>query len=327
MIGGIMNERKFFSNIGMAYFLLLLVTGAVQIILSVIITKAAPQLFDISIIYWAVSLAPMYLVGMPICVKMMKRLPAVRLYETKMKFGRWFVFLCMCMFIMYAGNLIGNGVSALISHISGLDLSLALQDMMMNESGWTTFLFSVILAPVLEELIFRKVLIDRTIVFGDKTAIVLSGILFGLFHGNFYQLFYAFGLGCMLAYLYIRTGKVQYTISIHMAINLLGGFLPTLLMKNLNLDVFTGNMQMGEMMYYLFDHMGTLILLIIYELLLLAMVIAGLVLFLLSVKKRELRTGEYGMPAGETARVMFGNIGMILFVALCVVLFITNMLS
>lgn len=320
-----MNQRKFFSNTGMAFFLLAAVTMGLQVLLGIVIKRAVPQILNISIIYWIVSLGPLYLVGMPICVKVLKRLPAMHLYESTMKAGKWFIHLCICMFVMYAGNLIGQGVSGLISRLTNLDLSMALQDVMLNESGWTVFLFSVILAPILEELIFRKALIDRAIVLGDKTAIILSGFLFGLFHGNFYQLFYAFGLGCILAYIYIRTGKVKYTISLHMAVNFLGGFVSTMILKKLDLDSLMGNMLSGNAMYYLLNHLGWFMALIIYVLLILALVIAGLVLFILSVKKTELRPGEYGMPAGETAKAMFGNVGMVLFIASCVVLFAMNM--
>ena len=75
---------------------------------------------------------------------------------------------------------------------TGLDLSFELEELPVpEECPWFTFTFSVVLAPVMEELIFRKVLIDRTIVYGDKAAVVLSGLLFGVFHGNFHQFFYA----------------------------------------------------------------------------------------------------------------------------------------
>ena len=54
--------------------------------------------------------------------------------------------------------------------------------------------------------------------------------------------------------------------------------------------------------------------------------IAGLVFFIQSVKKLECRTGEYEKPAGKMAGVMFGNPGMLLFIAACVGLFIMSML-
>ena len=45
---------------------------------------------------------------------------------------------------------------------------------------------------------FRKLLIDRIVPFGQRVAVVVSGLAFGLFHGNFYQFFYAFSLGAVL---------------------------------------------------------------------------------------------------------------------------------
>ena len=321
-----MNQRKFFSNIGMAYFLLAAVTIGLQTLLSVVINSTAPQLLNNSFIYWIVSLGPMYLIAMPICVKVLKRQPAVHLYESSMKAGKWFSSLCICMFIMLAGNLIGQGVNALIGYFTGVNPSMELQDVMLNESGWSVFLFSVILAPILEELIFRKALIDRAVVLGDKTAILLSGLLFGLFHGNFSQLFYAFGIGCIFAYIYIRTGKIKYTISLHMAVNFLGGFLPSVILKRLDLDMLMGDVLSGNALYYLLNHIGWFLALIIVELLIVALAIAGLVLFILSARKAELRPGEYERPAKETAKAMFGNVGMILFLAVCVVLFLMNIL-
>ena len=90
-------------------------------------------------------------------------------------------------------------------------------------------------APVFEELIFRKVLIDRTVKYGEYVSIVLSGIMFGLLHGNFSQFFFAALIGMLFAYIYIRTGRIRYTIFLHMAINLSSALvLQTLLQKMLN---------------------------------------------------------------------------------------------
>ena len=85
-----------------------------------------------------------------------------------------------------------------------------------------------VLAPVFEELVFRKVLVDHVLPFGEWPAILFSGITFGLFHGNLTQFFYATVLGMILAYVYIRWGNILYTIGIHACINFLGGVLPVL---------------------------------------------------------------------------------------------------
>jgi len=116
---------------------------------------------------------------------------------------------------------------------SGNDLNNA-TNLMQNSNVVIRTLVVGIGAPVFEELIFRKVLIDRTIKYGEYVSIVLSGMMFGLLHGNFQQFFFAALIGMLFAYIYIRTGRVRYTIFLHMAINLSSALvLQTLLQKML----------------------------------------------------------------------------------------------
>ena len=70
-----------------------------------------------------------------------------------------------------------------------------------------TLFFLVIVGPIFEEWLFRKQLIDHTRKYGEKTAILLSGLAFGLFHMNLFQFFYAFLLGLMFGYVYTRTSS------------------------------------------------------------------------------------------------------------------------
>ena len=69
-------------------------------------------------------------------------------------------------------------------------------------------------------MIFRKLLIDRLIKHGEFVAIFLSGLTFGLFHGNFQQFFFATICGWLWAFIYVRTGNIRNTIFLHMTINL-----------------------------------------------------------------------------------------------------------
>lgn len=320
-----MDDRRFFSKIGMSYFVMALLTTGIQLVVSLIIAVAAPEWSDLAIVNWLVSLIPLYLIAIPVCFKLLHSLPAMQLYQNKLKPGRWFRILCISIFIMYVGNIIGNIVCTLITRATGLDLTLGLDSLMTGGSVWYNLLFTVILAPIMEEFIFRKALIDRTIVYGDKATVLLSGLMFGLFHGNFHQFFYAFGLGCVLAYVYIRTGKLRYTIALHMSVNFLGGFLSSWLLEKMDYASWLSQ-NPYDSVDLIFNHAGPLLALILLELGMIGLAIAGLVFFIQSVKKLEWRTGEYEKPAGKMAGVMFGNPGMLLFIAACVGLFIMSML-
>ena len=122
--------------------------------------------------------------------------------------------------LILIGSSIGNPIhTALTTPFTGNSLDNA-TSLMQDANVVIRTLVVGIGAPVFEELIFRKVLIDRTIKYGEYVSIVLSGIMFGLLHGNFSQFFFAALIGMLFAYIYIRTGRVRYTIYLHAAINL-----------------------------------------------------------------------------------------------------------
>lgn len=82
----------------------------------------------------------------------------------------------------------------------------------------TVIAFAVV-APVAEEFIFRRLLLDRVRIFGDGAAILIGGAAFGLFHGNLNQTLYACVLGAVFSAIVLLTNRLRYTIGIHMLIN------------------------------------------------------------------------------------------------------------
>ena len=46
--------------------------------------------------------------------------------------------------------------------------------------------------------------------------------MFGLFHGNLNQFVYTFLVGAFWAFIYVKTGRLRYTIYLHMALNFMG---------------------------------------------------------------------------------------------------------
>ena len=322
-----MTQKKIFSTIGWAYFWLTTISLGVTYVLAFVLAAAAPRLYYMSLMNWILSLGPMYLIGMPVCGKQMNRLPRMELFQKRLSFGKWCGVFCVCICLMYAGNIIGNVLTTLIQESTSMNVDSALQEMMSTNNLGYIFLFSVLLAPVLEELFFRKILIDRAIVFGDKTAILLSGLMFGLFHGNLYQAFYAFGVGCVLAYIYIRTGNIKYTISLHMAVNFFGGFLSTLAVRGLDYDLLlSGQLENPDvMMAYIMGHLGALAGYGAYLICALVFCIVGLVVLLRSIRKLRFNRGEYSAPSQKMAGYMLKNTGMWAFFGICAFEFILSL--
>ena len=84
------------------------------------------------------------------------------------------------------------------------------------------FLLVVVTTSIFEEMIFRKLLYDKLIVFGGKVFIIVSSLLFALFHLNYRQLIYTFVVGLIFAGVMYYTQKVSYCILLHMAFNSFG---------------------------------------------------------------------------------------------------------
>ena len=84
-----------------------------------------------------------------------------------------------------------------------------------NSNIFLNILVTCITAPIAEELMYRKFLIDRLSIYSKVLAIFSSGIMFGIFHTNFQQIFGAMFGGWAFAYAYAETGNILITISYH----------------------------------------------------------------------------------------------------------------
>ena len=117
----------------------------------------------------------------------------------------------------------------------------------------------VILAPICEELLFRKFIIDRIVNYGEVPAMLISGLMFGLYHGNLAQFMYAAGIGIFFAFIYIRTGKIGYTIALHMFVNGFSTLLTLIMFNGLSVSEFMNVYMSGDAeayQAYLEQHMA-----------------------------------------------------------------------
>lgn len=92
-----------------------------------------------------------------------------------------------------------------------------------TDLGILGFISMVILAPIIEELIFRELLYRKLILLGTRPYILFSALLFGMFHGNLDQMFYAIVVGIFLGYLRCRFGSWKYCAISHGVVNFFGG--------------------------------------------------------------------------------------------------------
>jgi len=85
----------------------------------------------------------------------------------------------------------------------------------VGKGGWA-IATTVIVAPILEELIFRGYILGSIrIKMGTMSAIVLSATMFGLIHIIPQQVVNGFVMGLILGYVYVRSGSLVVVILMH----------------------------------------------------------------------------------------------------------------
>ena len=94
---------------------------------------------------------------------------------------------------------------------------------MAKQNGIFSFLLMVIAAPILEELLFRGVILDGLLKkYSPVKSILISSIIFGLAHLNPWQFVTAFVIGIFAGWIYYKSRSLSLTILIHASINLFG---------------------------------------------------------------------------------------------------------
>ncbi len=304
--------------IAFAAALVILLASVVQVIAHSFILEAYPAIAENDWYMWALSGLPMYLVAMPIAYLLLLTVPKRAPQKQKLNPLMWVGFLCLCFALSFASNFLGQYVNDLVYNTLGLEVENELEQMTVTTPLGINILFVGILAPVFEELFYRKAVIDRLRRYGDLPAVLISGLIFGLIHGNLSQVFYATSVGMLLSFIYIRTGSVLYTISIHSAFNMIGGVYTTEMIRRMgeNLTPAEGD-TLGQVMV------------MAYSLFVILSLIIGFIFLIVNIARfcRSLKKGEYTLSFDKWMNTLLLNPGMWVFLFTIGILFVSSLLA
>ena len=317
------NNKKTFSQIGLCLFIGTLIIFAVQYLFDKI-AAAVPFINQNGDLYFIFCMLPMYIIAFPIIFFLFKKIPVtIATEQKKMKPGHIFVAFTIAYAATYVCNLIGTIITSVIGIIKGGEVENVMLTVTSNINPITSLFIIVICAPIMEELLFRKVLISRTAQYGEGVSIVLSGITFGLFHGNLNQFTYAFVLGIFFGFIYIKTKNIVYPIILHIIINFIGSFLGGIMLEKTRYMEYNAKLQeltlSGEianesaMADLLAEYGAGPTIFTMYSIALIIVAIIGVILFLKNKKKFTLQSGEITIEKGTRFKTMILNLGMILY--------------
>ncbi|MGR4773651.1 MULTISPECIES: CPBP family intramembrane glutamic endopeptidase [Bifidobacterium] len=321
--------RRDFSRIGASLCLMVVVWYALATVLEGALYAAVGGKGETpNWVTYVGSGVPLYLIAMPIAVVLMGKSTVIETRKFDMKPGLFFKLLLMCLPMMWVGSVFGSMLSMVLSNGEATD---RVADLAMQTNIWNV-VFLVIVGPIFEEWLFRKQLIDHTRKYGEKTAILLSGLAFGLFHMNLFQFFYAFLLGLMFGYVYTRTSKLRYSTAMHMIINFNGGVLAPWMLTRVDLDQLEKVSEAAEngnaaaMEQWASQNVEGLAIMLVYFVLYGAVILAGFVLLIRNFKRFEFYTAPEELPRGTRVKTVCGNVGMIMFIMVTCMLTAVNLL-
>ena len=141
-----------------------------------------------------VTVVTIYLTGFPFLLLTLRKVPVMKIEKRRMGFS----FFILCLAVVIIGLPIEMLLTEPFKSADSSDQINHIAEIMQNSSFIDRVIVVGVLAPVFEELIFRKLLVSRTIRYGETFSILLSGFMFGLFHGNMIQFVFAFIVGIIL---------------------------------------------------------------------------------------------------------------------------------
>ncbi len=321
-------EKNLLNGVELRYTELAVLFIVLQLLIELLFIALLPEWTEshLAVLSFIAVIVGYYLIAFPILCRRMKRFPKILPERSAMTPGRFLTGVLLCFGIAQIGSLIGNLLHQLLSSVAGGE-SAGIDTLLRDMPIGMAILVTGVLAPVFEELTFRKLLLDATAArLGKFTAILLSGLMFGLFHGNFQQLFYAAGLGAFFAWIYLDTGNILYPILYHMIVNLTSSAV------TLPLTVRFEASEVGQALLYgnvlpseqlILDNLGMLLGYFGWVLFLGAVSLAGIIVLILKLnryQKKKRLTGTRPIAAEHPGRI-FRSWGLWLFIAVSLVLF------
>lgn len=225
---------------------------------------------------------------------------------------------------VYATSMASDFVFQILQELLGMNFHEATPSL-FNEwySLIISFLTVAIVAPFCEEAMFRGGIACGVLKYGTWFAAIVSGLLFGLAHGNYVQTFFAMTLGFFATVMIAKTGSIWPGIFMHLTINLIGGInmLVMTMAGNFNPNDIEKLLQNGK-----FEELVTVLPAVLFTsisgFLIMALIIMAIIFFIGEKNKAKMMgeklipTADCGLTAKEKVGVFLTSPVMVIALAL-----------
>lgn len=149
------------------------------------------------------------------------RIPVSTLFRTKdLTVPRVGAYICIGLFLQMACGYLAYYISVLLEGVNVTVYEADFTHVVQTRATVISFIYSVIVAPVTEELLMRGLVMKNFARVSQRFGIMMSAFLFGIWHENLSQFVLAFLVGCFFGYIDIKHNSLLPSILVHMAVNL-----------------------------------------------------------------------------------------------------------
>ncbi|WP_370873783.1 CPBP family intramembrane glutamic endopeptidase [Eubacterium multiforme] len=178
-----------------------------------------------------ISYAILYGPGFLILYLFTKNICKIRLKYHKLSFSE---------FIKYF--IIQTGIGIIILSIGNIILFKLGYYKGLNIKGFNLIYYIqlILIAPFFEEIIFRKYILSKAIIFGKRQGVLITSILFSIVHivsQGCIEAIYTFMLSIVWCHVILKTNNLKYTFFLHSLSNISLFILPNLCYKYLYLSI------------------------------------------------------------------------------------------
>lgn len=149
------------------------------------------------------------------------KIPVSNLFQTK-DFHIWdaMIYIAIALFIQTATGYLSLGITELLEGVGITAYEPDLSPTQDIKTVLISFVYSVIVAPITEELLVRGFVMKNLCRVSQHFGIIMSAFFFGVWHENIAQFVLAFCAGCFFGYLTVKHNSLVPSIIAHMAVNL-----------------------------------------------------------------------------------------------------------
>lgn len=171
-----------------------------------------------------IGLLCLYGVGLGVYLSILRKMPSRKPVRGKVS-GKTLV---LCFLLQFTAIMILSVVTNILSALGLADMSTT-----MDTTSLYSLFMLLIFNPIVEELVFRKIMADKLLRYGELFYMVVSSFCFAIVHGvslGIPQILYTFILGMIWSYIMVKTGDIRLVIVLHALSNLGGSIIIQFLM-------------------------------------------------------------------------------------------------